>query len=102
MSIQNTGKRKVRPIHPGEMLREDFLPECGLTVSTLAEALRVSRQTINELFRELVEVLLLARFNVQQKALWFPGTVVDLSNQDQARTCANQDSCGRDQSPSTH
>ncbi len=52
MSIPNTGKRKVRPIHPGEMLREDFLPEYGLTVSNLAEALGVSRQTINELLRE--------------------------------------------------
>lgn len=25
MSIPNTGNREVRPIHPGEMLREDFL-----------------------------------------------------------------------------
>ncbi len=52
MSIPNTGKRKVRPIHPGEMLREDFLPDYGLTVSALAEALGVSRQTVNELLRE--------------------------------------------------
>jgi addiction module HigA family antidote len=34
------------------MLREDFLPEYGLTVSRLAEALGVSRQTVNELLRE--------------------------------------------------
>jgi addiction module HigA family antidote len=34
------------------MLREDFLPDYGLTVSSLAEALDVSRQTINELLRE--------------------------------------------------
>jgi addiction module HigA family antidote len=33
------------------MLREDFLPDYGLTVSGLAEALGVSRQTINELLR---------------------------------------------------
>ena len=52
MSIPNTGKREVRPIHPGEMLREDFLPDYGLTVSDLAEALGVSRQTVNELLRE--------------------------------------------------
>lgn len=52
MSIPNTGKRDVRPIHPGEMLREDFLPDYGLTVSGLAAALGVSRQTINELLRE--------------------------------------------------
>lgn len=52
MSIQNTRKRVVRPTHPGEMLREDFLPDYDLTVSGLAEALGVSRQTINELLRE--------------------------------------------------
>lgn len=52
MSIPNTRKKKVRPIHPGEMLREDFMPDYGLTVSSLADALCVSRQTINELTRE--------------------------------------------------
>jgi antitoxin HigA-1 len=52
MSIQNTRQRKVRPTHPGEMLREDFLSDYGLTVSSLAKALGVSRQTINELIRE--------------------------------------------------
>ncbi|MCI2430617.1 HigA family addiction module antitoxin [Candidatus Acetothermia bacterium] len=52
MSILNTRKKEVRPIHPGEMLREDFLPDYGLTVSGLAEALGVSRQTVNELLRE--------------------------------------------------
>jgi len=52
MSIPNTGQRKTRPAHPGEMLREDFLPDYGLTISGLAEALGVSRQTINELLRE--------------------------------------------------
>jgi len=52
MSIPNTGQRKIRPTHPGEMLREDFLPDYGLTVSGLAEALGVSRQSVNELIRE--------------------------------------------------
>lgn len=52
MSIPNTGRRKIRPTHPGEMLREDFLPDYSLTVTSLAEALGVSRQTINELLRE--------------------------------------------------
>ena len=52
MSIMNTEKRKVRPSHPGEMLREDFLPEYGLNASMLARELGVSRQTVNELLRE--------------------------------------------------
>ena len=52
MSIWNKRARKVRPTHPGVMLREDFLPEYGLTVSGFATSLRVSRQTVNELLRE--------------------------------------------------
>jgi addiction module HigA family antidote len=41
-----------RPTHPGEILREDFLPDYGLSVASLAEALGVSRQSVNELLRE--------------------------------------------------
>jgi len=52
MSIPNKRERKVRPTHPGEMLREDFLPDYGLTVSSFAKALGVSRQSVNELLRE--------------------------------------------------
>ena len=51
MSIQNTGIKR-RPTHPGEMLREDFLPDYELTVSGLAESVGVSRQSINELLLE--------------------------------------------------
>ncbi len=49
MTIPNTTKMKRRPTHPGEMLREDFLPDYGLTVARLAEAMGVSRQSVNEL-----------------------------------------------------
>lgn len=52
MSLIGKDGRKIRPTHPGEMLREDFLPDYGLTVAGLAKALGVSRQTINELLRE--------------------------------------------------
>ena len=51
MAIENTRRRLVKPTHPGEMLREDFLPEYCLTVTALARALGVSRQTLNELLR---------------------------------------------------
>ena len=52
MRLPNKRARKVRPTHPGVMLREDFLPEYGLTVSGFAKVLKVSRQTVNELLRE--------------------------------------------------
>lgn len=42
----------VKPTHPGAMLREDFFPEFGLTASSSAKLLGVSRQTVNELLRE--------------------------------------------------
>lgn len=51
MSITNMGMKR-KPTHPGEMLREDFLPDYELSASGLAEALGVSRQSISELLRE--------------------------------------------------
>ena len=52
MSIKNTIPREIAPTHPGEMLREDFMPDYDLTTTGLAEKLGVSRQTVNELLLE--------------------------------------------------
>ncbi len=52
MSIPNERPIERPPIHPGQILREDFLPDYGLTVTALAEAVGVSRQSMNELLRE--------------------------------------------------
>jgi len=52
MSLSNSRKRKVKPTHPGEFLREDFLPDYHLTATSLAKSLGVSRQSVNELLRE--------------------------------------------------
>ena len=52
MSIKNIKAREISPTHPGEMLREDFMPDFSLTTASLAEKLGVSRQTVNELLRE--------------------------------------------------
>lgn len=52
MSIPNTIGMMRRLTHPGEMLREDFLPDYDLTATNLAHAIGVSRQSINELLRE--------------------------------------------------
>jgi antitoxin HigA-1 len=51
MNVARTRRMKRRPTQPGEMLREDFMPDYGLTVAGLADAVRVSRQSINELLR---------------------------------------------------
>lgn len=52
MSIPNTIRMQRRPTHPDEMLREDFLPDYGLTATSMAQAIGVSRQSVNELLRE--------------------------------------------------
>lgn len=44
--------RRRRPTHPGEILREDVLPETGLTQGEFARLLGVSRRTINEILQE--------------------------------------------------
>lgn len=52
MAIPNIGGMQRKPTHPGEMLREDFMPDYDLTVAGLAKSLGVSRQSVNELLRE--------------------------------------------------
>jgi addiction module HigA family antidote len=52
MAMSKTTKRGIQPTHPGEMLREDFMTDFGLSATALAAALGVSRQTVNELLRE--------------------------------------------------
>ena len=41
-----------KPTHPGEVLREEFMPDYGLTGASLAKRLGVSRQSVNEVVRE--------------------------------------------------
>jgi hypothetical protein len=43
-----SGKR-LRPVHPGEVLREDFLTPLGLTQYRLAKSLSVPPRRINEI-----------------------------------------------------
>lgn len=42
----------MRPIHPGEVLREEFLLPLGLTAHALAMALQVPAPRINDVVRE--------------------------------------------------
>ncbi|MES1944217.1 XRE family transcriptional regulator [Salinisphaera sp. PC39] len=41
-----------KPTHPGEALREDVLPELGMTQTEFARRLGVSRLTVSELLHE--------------------------------------------------
>ena len=42
----------MRPIHPGEVLREEFMLPLGLSANALAMALRVPTPRINDIARE--------------------------------------------------
>jgi addiction module HigA family antidote len=75
MAISNTTKREIPPTHPGEMLREDIMSDFNLTATSMATALGVSRQTINELLRKRraitpVMTLRLSRFFGNSAEFW--------------------------------
>jgi antitoxin HigA-1 len=44
-------KNGMRPVHPGEVLREDFLRPAGLTANALAKALHMPAPRINDIVR---------------------------------------------------
>ena len=75
MPFANNEPRQIPPTHPGEMLRADFMADYGLTASTLAASLGVSRQTIHELLKENrsltpLMALRLARLFGNSAAFW--------------------------------
>ena len=43
---------RMRPVHPGEVLREEFLAPLGLSVHALAGALMVPATRIHEIVKE--------------------------------------------------
>ena len=45
-------KNKMRPVHPGEILREEFLVPMGMSANALSVALKVPAPRINEIVRE--------------------------------------------------
>ena len=42
----------MRPVHPGEILREDYLAALGLSVNALAIALRIPATRLHEIVKE--------------------------------------------------
>lgn len=69
------GRRVHPPIHPGEMLREEFLVPLGMTPYALARRLNVPRTRIERLVREETGLtpdtaLRLARFFGSTPEFW--------------------------------
>jgi antitoxin HigA-1 len=51
MSI-SAPKNGMRPVHPGEVLREEYLKPLGMSANALAKALRVPASRINDIVLE--------------------------------------------------
>jgi antitoxin HigA-1 len=45
-------KNGMRPVHPGEVLREEYLKPLGLSANALARALKVPPPRINDIVRK--------------------------------------------------
>jgi len=54
-------KREIAPVHPGEILSEEFLKPLGLSMNQLALALRVPGNRINAIVAESAGSLLTLR-----------------------------------------
>ena len=73
MKIMKTNK--LPPIHPGEILREEFMKPLGLSQNALARALKVPPRRINEIVMEKRSItadtaLRLARFFGTSAEMW--------------------------------
>ena len=67
--------KKLAPIHPGEVLAEDFMASRGLTANRLALALRVPPNRLSEIIRGRRSItaetaLRLARYFNTSAELW--------------------------------
>ena len=68
-------RKKLKPIHPGEILLEDFLKPLGLTQYRLAKAITVPARRINEIVHGTRAIsadtaIRLARFFGTSEELW--------------------------------
>ena len=45
-------KNEMRPIHPGEILKEEYLEPLGMSVNALAQRLRVPTTRLHEIVKE--------------------------------------------------
>lgn len=45
-------KRTLPPVHPGEILREDYIKERGLTITEVAQGLHVPRPNLSNILNE--------------------------------------------------
>jgi antitoxin HigA-1 len=49
--VNKMSKNGMRPVHPGEVIREEFMVPMGLSANALAKALNVPAPRINDVVR---------------------------------------------------
>ena len=50
--MTHRAKNRIRPVHPGEVLREEYLLPLAMSVNALAQALRVPATRMHEIVKE--------------------------------------------------
>ena len=70
-----TEEPRMKPVHPGEILREDVLSALGINISEAARQLGVSRQTLHRILAETHSItpemaLRLGKFCGNGPGLW--------------------------------
>lgn len=90
--VADTGAGKLPPIHPGEILREEFLKPLDLSVNALAQALRVPATRLHEIVKERRAItpdtaLRLARYFGGDARTWM-GFQIEYDLRTAARTSA--------------
>jgi len=68
-------KSGLPPVHPGEILKEDVLPSAGVSVTSAAKALGVSRQMLHGILSQrkplsAVMCLMLSRLLGSSPEMW--------------------------------
>src|SRR5271156_3271006 len=68
-------RNRLRPVHPGEIIKQDILPSVGLSVTAAAKALGVSRQMLHDILAgrkplSIVMCLKVARLFGGSPELW--------------------------------
>lgn len=49
-------ERKMKPVHPGAILREDILKEMNLSITEAAEGLHISRKQLSKIVHESASI----------------------------------------------
>jgi antitoxin HigA-1 len=80
---------KLKPIHPGEILREEFMAPYGLNSHKLAIALRVSAPTVYQIVNEVRPITIPVAFRLARFFSTTPEFWINLQTEFEIRKARN-------------